>query len=44
MNPNTLKEYLSSGLDVDTLLVECQNYHIRESINDHKDIVITMLG
>jgi hypothetical protein len=44
MNPNTLKEELNSGLDYDALLLGCQNCHLRELINDHEDIVITMLG
>jgi hypothetical protein len=44
MNPNTLKEELNNDLHCDTLLAKCQNCHLRESINDHKFIVITMLG
>jgi hypothetical protein len=43
MNPHTLKEDLSSGLDYGTLLIGCQNCHLRESINDHEDTVITSL-
>jgi hypothetical protein len=44
MNPNTFKEELSGGLGCDSLLVGCQNFHLRESINDHKDTIIPMLG
>jgi len=39
-----LKEQLSSVLDYDAPLARSQNYHLREFINDHEDIVITMLG
>jgi hypothetical protein len=38
------KEYLGGGLDCDALLARCQNCHLREPINDHKDKVIPMLG
>jgi hypothetical protein len=44
MNPNMFKEDLSGGLNCDALLVGCQNYHLRESINDHEDTFIPMLG
>jgi hypothetical protein len=44
MNPNTLEDDLSNGLGFDNLLAGCQNYHLRVLINDHEDIVITMLG
>jgi hypothetical protein len=44
MNPNMFKEELSSGLGCDALLAGCQNCHLRESINNHEDIVIPMLG
>jgi hypothetical protein len=44
MNPIMCKEEREGGLECDVLLAGCQNYHIRESINDHKDIVIPMLG
>jgi hypothetical protein len=44
MIPNTFKEDSSSGLGCDTLLSGCQNYHLRESINDHEDIVINILS
>jgi hypothetical protein len=44
MNPNMLKEEISSGLGCDTLLAGCQNCHLRESINHHKETVITMFG
>jgi hypothetical protein len=44
MNSNMLKEEIGSGLGCDTLLVGCQNCHLRESINDHEDTIITILG
>jgi hypothetical protein len=44
MNPNMLKEELSSGFGCDTLLTWCQNGHLRELIDNHKDTIITMLG
>jgi hypothetical protein len=34
MNPNTFKEELSGGLSYDAHLAGCQNYHLKESIND----------
>jgi hypothetical protein len=44
MNPNTFKEEISNGLGCDDLLAGCQNYHFRELINEHEDIVIPVLG
>jgi hypothetical protein len=44
MNLKILKDYLSSGFDYDTLLTWCQNGHLRESIENHKDTIVTMLG
>jgi len=44
MNPNMFKEELGGGLSCDALLAGCQNYHLRESINDHEGTVIPMLG
>jgi hypothetical protein len=44
MNPNTLKEDLSIDLGCDALLVGCENFHLRESINNHEETIITMLG
>jgi len=44
MNPNMFKEELGGGLDYDSLLVGYQNYHLRESINDHKDTIVPLLG
>jgi hypothetical protein len=38
------KEELGGDLNYDALLSGCQNYHIRESINNHEDTVIPMLG
>jgi hypothetical protein len=31
-------------LGCDDLLAGCQNFHLRELINDHEDIVIPMIG
>ena len=44
MNPNMLKEELSSGLEYDTLFAWCQNGHLREPTDDHKDTIMTMFG
>jgi hypothetical protein len=44
MNPNMLKEDPRSGLGYDTLFTWCQNYHLRESIDEHKGKIMTMLG
>jgi hypothetical protein len=44
MNPNMCEEELGGGLGCDALLEGCQNLHLRESIDDHEDIVIPMLG
>jgi hypothetical protein len=44
MNPYTLKEELSSGLDCDSLLPGWKNFHLKESINDHEEKIITMIG
>jgi hypothetical protein len=44
MNPNMFKEEVGGGLDYDALLVGCQNFHLRESINVHEDTVIPMIG
>jgi hypothetical protein len=39
-----VKEDLGGGIDCDTLLVGSYNGHLRESINNQKYIVISMLG
>jgi hypothetical protein len=44
MNPNTCEEDLGGGLYYDALLAECQNFHLRESIDDYEDKIIPMLG
>jgi hypothetical protein len=44
MNTNMFKEELGGGLNYDALLVGCQYFHLRESINDHKDTFIPMLS
>ena len=44
MNPYILKEDLGHGLSCDSILAGCQNGHLRELINNHKNVVIAMLG
>jgi hypothetical protein len=44
MNPSMCKEELGGGLSYDALLAGYQNFHLRESINDHEDTSIPMLG
>jgi hypothetical protein len=44
MNPNILKEYPSNDIGCDTILTWCKNDHLRELIEDHKDIIVAMLG
>jgi hypothetical protein len=44
INPNMCEEELGNGLICDALLAGCQNFHLRESINNHEYIVIPMLG
>ena len=44
MNPNMCEEDLGGGLGCVSLLAGCQNFHLRELINDHEDTVIPMLG
>ena len=39
-----LKEYLSIGFDKSALLTTYQNGHLKEVIQNQKQIVITMLG
>jgi hypothetical protein len=38
------KEELGSGLYYDVLLAGNQNFHVRKAINNHKNIVISLLG
>jgi hypothetical protein len=38
------EEEIGSGLNHDALLGGGQNDHLRKSINNHKNIVISMLG
>jgi len=42
--PHSFKEEFSSGFGCDTLLAGLHNGHLRESANDHKNIVISMLS
>jgi hypothetical protein len=42
--PHSFKEEFSSGFYCDILLAGHHNGHLRESIDDHEDIVITMLS
>jgi hypothetical protein len=44
MNPNTFEGDLNSGLGGDTLLVGCQDGHLRKPINDHNYTMITTFG
>ena len=44
MYPHSLKEEFSSDLCCDILLADHHNGHLRESIDDHKKIVIAMLS
>ena len=44
MYPHSFKEEFSSGFYYDILLVGCHNGHLRESINDHENTVISMLS
>ena len=39
-----LKEELGTDLNYDILLESCQNGHFREPINNHKNVVVPMLG
>ena len=38
------KEEASSDLSCDTIFIWCQNGHLREPIENQKDIITTMLG
>lgn len=44
MYPYSFKEEFGSGLRCDTLLVGHQNDYLRESVDDHENIVVIMLG
>jgi hypothetical protein len=44
MYPDSFKEELGSGLGRDVLLAGNQNRHLRKSINNHKNTVISPLG
>lgn len=44
MYPHLFEEEISSGFYCDTLLAGIYNGDLRKSINDHKHVVITMLG
>jgi hypothetical protein len=44
MYPDFFKEELGSGLCYDALLAGNQNRHLRKAINNHKNIVISLLG
>jgi hypothetical protein len=44
MYPGSLKEDLGNGLCCDSLLASNQNRHLRKVINNHKKIVISLLG
>jgi hypothetical protein len=39
-----LKEEIRHGLNCDILLARCQNGHLGEPINNHNNVVISMLG
>ena len=41
---DSFKEELSSGLYCDALLAGNQNRHLRKSINNHKNTVVSLLG
>jgi hypothetical protein len=43
-NPNMLKEEFSNAFRYYAILTRCQQHQFRESINNCKDMVITMLG
>jgi len=42
--PHSFKEEFSGFLSCDILLAGCHNGHLRESIGDHKNIVVAMLS
>ena len=42
-DPHSFKEELSSGFSCDTLLAGRQNGHLRESVDDYKNIIVSML-
>ena len=44
MYPHSFKEEFRSGFYCDILLAGHHNGHLRESVDDHKNIVITMLS
>lgn len=44
MYPYSLKEELSIGLYCDTLLAGRHDGHLRESVDDHENEIITMLS
>jgi hypothetical protein len=44
MYPHSFKEDLGSGLHCDALLAGGQNHHLGKLINNHKNIVISLLG
>lgn len=43
MNPNMIKEYLSSGFNYDIILAWCQNGYFRELFDNHNYIIITII-
>jgi hypothetical protein len=44
VNPNSFEEEIGSICRCDILLTGCEDGHLRKSINDHKYIVISVLG
>jgi hypothetical protein len=44
VDPHSFKEELGSICCCDILLTGCEDGHLRKSINDHKNIVISLLG
>ena len=44
VDPHLFEEYLSSIGHCDILLVGCEDAHPQKPINDHKYIVISLLG
>jgi hypothetical protein len=44
VNPHSFEDELGSICHYDILLAGCEDGHLRKSINDHKYIVISLLG
>ena len=44
MHPHSFKEEFSSGFCCDILLTGRHDGHLREAIDDHKNIVVSMLS